>query len=271
MTVPANQNSRGGAVAVLVVVVAVGILLAAALGMLLIRQLSDDDSDLTAPPTTPSSAAPAAPGTSAEELKDALAARPMLDLPVSATKPQPLVTATAGPPIRIPRATQTVVPGGPPVATGFPQTPAGALAQLAAIEEAALSTTDLERVAEVHRWAVAPGAVPLEQWSPYRGISALVRSIGDAGDVRSTTATFQVVQGQIKGSVGTDYVVACVLGEFTASLTITERAGVGDCHRMVWTSGRWWIGAGNQPAKAPSAWPGSADAVRAGWRELRRG
>lgn len=271
MTVPANRNSRGGAVALLVVAVAVGILLVAALGMLLVRQLSGDDSDPTAGPAASVTPGPAASGTSTQELKDALAARPMLALPVSANKPQPLVAETAGPPISIPRATQTVVPGGPPVATGFPQTPAGALAQLAAIDEAALSTTDLERVAEVYRWAAAPGAVPLERWNPHRAMSGLIRGIGDARNVQSTTTTFQVVQGQIKGSVGTDYVVACVLGEFTASLTITERVGAGDCQRMVWASGRWWIGAGSPPADAPSAWPGSADAVRAGWRELRRG
>jgi hypothetical protein len=62
--------------------------------------------------------------------------------------------------------------------------------------------------------------------------------------------------------------VACVLGEWQVTYRDTSRAGAGDCQRLVWTDGRWWIGDGDQAAYAPSAWPGSADAVRAGWRAL---
>jgi hypothetical protein len=82
--------------------------------------------------------------------------------------------------------------------------------------------------------------------------------------------TYRVVQGQIKGTVGPDFVVACVLGEATVSAATVGRGGAGDCQRMVWSDERWWIGPGAQPAPAPSAWPGSADAIRAGWRVVNR-
>jgi hypothetical protein len=278
MTTPVNQRKRNLAVAVLVVAVGVVLLLVVAGGMLVLRVLTDNDKDQpvaagpTVPAAVPSAAAVPAPATgSVREQQDALAAEPMFKLPPSAVEPQPLVAETAGPTIVLPKAAQTVVVGGPPVATGFPQTPEGALAQLAAIEETALSSTDLQRIEEIYRWAALPEAVELRQWHPYSGISTLLEHVGDSGAGRTVSATYQVVQGQIKGQVGSDFVVACVLGEYTATLTVTKRGGYGDCQRMSWDNGRWWIGAGSQPAQAPMAWPGSADAVRAGWRVVSRG
>ena len=80
--------------------------------------------------------------------------------------------------------------------------------------------------------------------------------------------TFTPVAGQVKGTIGEHFAVVCVLGEWQVTYRTTSRAGAGDCQRMVWDDGRWRIGAGTQPAFAPSAWPGSVDAVRAGWRGL---
>jgi hypothetical protein len=93
---------------------------------------------------------------------------------------------------------------------------------------------------------------------------------GGAPEAARADVSYAAVQGQIKGVVGRDFVVACVLGEFNAMLNESAKAGVGDCQRMAWIGGRWRIGPGAQPPEAPHAWPGSADAVRGGWRELSR-
>ncbi len=256
------------------------VLVLCGVGYLVIGAVRDDGSGPTAAPgsgpatssPTASAAVPASGSvpTDVAARQDALAAAPMLQLPASAAQPQPLVDETAGPPILIPAPTARVVPGGPPVPTGFPHTSQGALAQLVAIDEAALSTTDLDRVHEVYAWAAAPGAVPEAEWSPAYGVRTLIDHLGGRDEALRAHAVFQAAQAQIKGTVGPDFVVACVLGELTVTAASVAQAGVGDCQRMVWRDGRWWIGPGAQPAWAPSAWPGSADAVRAGWRELRR-
>ena len=45
--------------------------------------------------------------------------------------------------------------------------------------------------------------------------------------------------------------------------------GVGDCQAMRWTAGgQWRISPGPAAAAAPSAWPGSQDAVNAGYRDI---
>ena len=274
MATPARQG-RVLALTVLGFVVVLVLCLVAGLGYLVISAVRDDRSphpaspSVTAAPTSTAATASSA-GADLTAQQDALAAQPMLQLPQSAAQPQALVAETAGPPIAVPAPTYKVVPGGPPVATGFPHSPEGALAQLAAIDEAAFGTTDMARVHEVYAWAASPGAVTEAEWSPAYGIKTLVDHLGGQDKALTAHAVFQAVQGQIKGSVGPDFVVACVLGELDVTAVTAARAGVGDCQRMVWREGRWWIGPGKQPAYAPSAWPGSADAVRAGWRELKR-
>ena len=202
--------------------------------------------------------------TTAPEPRDELAAAPMLQLAPSAARPQPLVTETAGPPIPLPTATDDadIVP------SGFPRTPEGALAQLAAIDTLALRDLDLDQLQRVYDWAALPGAVPFAEWTPAVAATAALAGAGTVEASADLASTFTPVAGQIKGVVGKDFVVACVLGEWQVSYREISRAGAGDCQRMVWTQGRWWIGPGDQPAYAPSAWPGSADAVRAGWRTL---
>ncbi len=217
------------------------------------------------PPSTVSATRQSvAPAVRAQDPEDELAARPMLQLAPSAARPQPLVVETAGPPIPLPRAldTTTLVP------TGFPQTPEGALAQLAAIDSMAMRDLSPVQLRRVHEWATAPGAVPVEKWTPFVAASAALEAAGAPEGDLELSSTFTPVAGQIKGSLGDDFTVVCVLGEWQVSYRDTSRAGAGDCQRMKWSDGRWWIGEGDQPAYAPSAWPGSADAVRAGWRVL---
>ena len=262
-----GQASRSRAVVILVFVAVVVV----ALAIGLVYLVTGGDSRSTAPGATATPASsPTSAGVDNASAEDELANRPMLTLPISAAQPQPVVSDVAGPPIEVPASTSKIVPGGPPVPTGFPHTPEGALGQLAAIDEAALSTTDLGRVHEVYAWSALSGAVDEDQWSPHYAIATLIDRLGGTAKAMQAHATFQVVEGQIKGTVGPNFVVACVLGEMDVTAVSSARAGIGDCQRMVWHEGRWRIGSGSQPAYAPSAWPGSADAVRAGWRELER-
>jgi len=214
-------------------------------------------------------AAPAIPGANvqlAAEAEDELAARPMATAAPAASQPQPVVAVETAAPLPIP------APADPATAlpTGFPRTPEGAVGQLAAIDAAAFRDLHPATVADVHARASLPGAVPMIEWTPNVGVTAILRAIGQPKGSSSITATWTLTHAQVKGVLGGgDFVLACVLGELDATYRSTARAGVGDCQRMVWQDGRWHIGPGAQPAFAPSTWPGSADCVRAGWQEAR--
>ena len=77
--------------------------------------------------------------------------------------------------------------------------------------------------------------------------------------------------GLIKGTVGPDFAVVCVNLEFTVTVEQTSRIAIAYCQRMAWAGNRWVIGAGPEPAPAPSIWPGTDAAIDAGWRDLRHG
>jgi hypothetical protein len=62
------------------------------------------------------------------------------------------------------------------------------------------------------------------------------------------------------------WLVACVLLEIRATITVEARMGYGYCERMQWQHGRWMIAPGPLPATAPSTWPGSELSIKAGWR-----
>ncbi|GAA0896959.1 hypothetical protein GCM10009557_71300 [Virgisporangium ochraceum] len=275
VTVAGSRISAG--VAVVSLTIAVVVLVAGA-GYALLASLRGERDGTGRADAVPSSAAatsdgavaPTAGAEAAGSREDALAAAPMTPLPPSAVFPRPLATTEVGPPIEVPWPGAGTAPDGHPFVTGFPRTPEGALGQLVAIDEAALNRIDLDRVYEVYAWAARPGAVAKAEWEPAKGVAGLIRRLGGADRVGSARMAFQVVQGQVKGSVGPDFVVACVLGVATVSTERVGQGGVGDCQRMVWSEGRWWIGPGAQPAPAPSAWPGSADAARAGWRVITR-
>jgi hypothetical protein len=218
------------------------------------------------PTTTSSAARTSAPAISLQQAEDALAAKPMVQLLPAAAQPQPLVEATAGPPIVLPKATvHTEL-----VATGFPRTPEGAVAQLAVIDQAAMQNLSRAQVALVYKWAAMPGAVPQQDWNMTVGVNAGLRGAGLTDSTAGLQLSYTVTHAQLKGSLdGGNFVVACVLGEIDINYRNSTRFGVGDCQRMVWSAGRWRIGPGPQPAWAPSAWPGSADSVRAGWQAVK--
>ena len=262
----AHQTARAWLALALIVTLVLALLAGLALTVVstLSSQAGPTDGPQEQQSTASASSRPASPAASTQDPGDELAAQPMLQLAPSAARPQPLVVEIAGPPIPLPRASEntSLVP------TGFPRTPEGALAQLAAIDALAFRDLSPAQLRRVHAWATAPGAVPVEQWTPFVAASAALEAAGAPEGDAELTSTFTPVAGQIKGSVGDDFTVVCVLGEWQVTYRDTSRAGAGDCQRMQWSDGRWWIGAGDQPAYAPSAWPGSADAVRAGWRAL---
>lgn len=87
--------------------------------------------------------------------RDALADKPMATVDEDASHPGPVSTHDPGTPITLPAPTIT---GPARVPTGFPHTPQGAMAQLAAIDQTALQSGTLAGAREVIRaWALPGG------------------------------------------------------------------------------------------------------------------
>ena len=232
----------------------------AGLVLAVIAALSGDDSG-------PADAAPQATAPATEtSRRDALAAAPMPPVEPEAALPGLLVTEAAGV-IELPRPTGV---GPAEVPTGFPRTPEGALAQLAAIDVTAMESGSVDGVRQVIAEWAAPGGPTLETWSGVDGMARLLTAAGlsSAGSPQLAIVV-RPLMGLVKGTVGPDFAVVCVDFEFTVTVEQTSRIAIADCQRMVWTGDRWLIGPGPEPAPAPSVWPGTEAAVAAGYRALR--
>ena len=201
----------------------------------------------------------------AEQRRDAIAATPMTSVAASAAlsgTPAPV----PGPTVSVPAAT-TVGPADVP--TGFPPTAQGALGQLAAIDTTVLTSMSIAHTGAVHQAWALPGAPGVEQWAMTSNVQAFLAASGSPtlDDISVVTAT--PVAGQVKGTDGEHWTVACVLLDVRATITASARIGYGHCERMQWhddeQGGRWMIATGAQPALAPSTWPGSQAAVDSGW------
>jgi hypothetical protein len=221
-------------------------------------------------PTRPagSGAATTAPANPLRSRQDVLAAKPMPSVDLAAAEPDSVSTRDPGT-LVIPAATRTG-PGGVP--TGFGHTPAGALAQLAAIDQTAMQSGSLPGVrAVITAWA-APGGPTAQTWS---GVTAMAGFLDAAGLSGAGSPQLSLVvtplMGLVKGSVGADFVVPCVDFEFDATLTQTQRVAVADCQRMIWQADRWVIGPGAEPADPPSVWPDTDTAISVGYQDLRHG
>jgi hypothetical protein len=198
-----------------------------------------------------------------EDRRDEIAAAPMLRVDPAASRgtapapvPGPLLTvppATTAGPVRVP--------------SGFPRTPAGAVGQLAAIETTVLQAMSIPVAHRVHRaWALPGGAGP-GGWELTRNVQAFLGAAGMGAELDlAATVIATPAAGQVKGTDGPDWTLACVLLEVQATITTRAAIGYGHCERMQWHAGRWMIGPGAPPATAPSTWPGSELSVRAGWR-----
>jgi hypothetical protein len=206
----------------------------------------------------------------------ALATRPMLVLPAQAAGPQPLATRPAPGGVRLPSPSGDLAG----IPAGFPQTPAGAVAALSALTTQGLRGADPQTYIRVYQALASPGAPPPGR-ARLAGLLTSLRSsagIPPTGPVAGLTMSWLPEQALIKGVLdGGRYVVACVLGQFTADYQgrlITY--GVGDCQALRWiasdpttgASGQWLISPGPPAAEATDAWPGSQDSVTAGYQEI---
>lgn len=199
--------------------------------------------------------------------RDRLAAEPMMQ--VSQTDSTGGVPAArVAPAIDVPASTMI---GPAKVAAGFPHTPEGAAAQLAAIEVAVLTEMSIARTHEIHAAWSMPGAPVIEAWPLMGNVQSFLGAagMGSAKDV-GTMVTVIPVAAQIKATDGPDWVVACVLSDVRAVVRTEARVVYGYCERMAWDGRRWLVAPGTPPAAAPSTWPGTELAIKAGWRTWDR-
>jgi hypothetical protein len=244
-----------GAAVLVVVVLVAGLVLAGTYAVTGERQ---DGASGSRPPQRISEKLPAAPTG-----QDAIAAAPMLQVDRQAALPT-APSGEPGPTMRIPSSTGV---GRAGIAAGFPRTPEGAVAQLAAIGTAVLQGMSIPYTNDVyHQWAM-PGGVGVAEWPMTRNVQAFLDAarMGQETD-RAVSVAAIPAAGQVKGVDGPDWAVVCVLFEVRATISVEARIGYGYCERMQWHNRRWMIAPGVPPAQAPSTWPGSELSIRAGWR-----
>jgi hypothetical protein len=256
--------SRGRLLATLAVGLMAALLLVAGLGLALYYGLHGTDTQQTAEPGN-SRQTTAAPGSG---YRDRVAAAPMLQVaPADARSGVP--AATPGPVIDVPPAT-TVGPAQVP--TGFPQTPEGAVGQLAAIETTVLQGMSIAQTNQVHQQWALPGAVGVAEWPLTTNVQSFLSAAGQNQAKDPTVAvTATPVAGQVKATDDSDWALACVLLDIRATITTEARIAYGYCERMQWQpgaddGGRWMVAPGAPAAPAPSTWPGTDIAFEAGWR-----
>ncbi|SEF36880.1 hypothetical protein SAMN05421837_111301 [Amycolatopsis pretoriensis] len=259
----ARTRTRRLIIVVVLLVVAVAVVLVA-------RQ---ETAPPSSPPTaTPPGAAPSPAPTAPVDEATALAIRPMLTLPPEAALPHELTTATAGPPITVPRPAPIA---NRVISDGFPATAEGALGWLTDFNETALRGGDPATYLRAYGEAALPHA-PSPQGN---GLLALLTAFRDEAGIRAgelkpgLTVTYEVTQGLIKGTVDDGrFVVVCTLGQLSFDYQgEATRMGIGDCQALRWTGTAWRIAPGARAAYAASAWPGSAESVAAGYRPLNKG
>ncbi|MGE9809523.1 hypothetical protein [Janibacter sp. G1551] len=196
--------------------------------------------------------------------RDEIAAEPMLAVPESAALPAE-TTSEKVPEIKVPAATGVTGPAF--VMTGFPNTPEGAIGQLAQIDLAVLQSMSLTTAQEVYNTWALPGGVDAEDWWITRSVQAFLSSTG-MGQVKdpSSSVSLEPAAALIKGTDGPDWATVCVLMKVTATYKSQAQIAFAHCERMQWVGGRWMLGPGAPPAPAPATWPGTQLALQAGWR-----
>lgn len=236
------------------------------------------DTDPPHPPSYPAGPAvspagpavtPSRPGPVSEQTRmarDRLAAAPMPKTGTGNAYNRPQLSTRDPGVIRLPPARSV---GGWGVRTGYPQTPEGALAQLAAINVATFQSASTAGARAVIRDWAAPGGPTPTSWSGVRAMASLVQSAGVSGPDPLLSMQAIPQMGLIKGVVGDDFVVACVDMSIDIHYGGTSRIAAVDCQRMLWLNDRWVIGPGPEPAPATSVWPGTDAAIDAGYKDLQ--
>lgn len=272
------QWNRHKMLALLVGAAAVGVLVLLGLGLAVTYALTSDPRHppesgpaTSVPPTVALSGAPSHPqaSTPAGDTRDAIANRPMRNVDDVAARPGPVAPNPPKATLLVPRPTRTG-PGG--VLTGFPRTPAGALAQLAAIDQTLWSSASYDTAVQIVGAWVLPGGPTAQTWTTIRGLGQLVTA-GSGDQPSQPSFVLTPLMGQIKGAlpneVAPDFVVPCIDFQLDVTIQRSARSAVADCQRMQWTDGRWQIAPGPEPAEAPAVWPGTDLSFQVGYRFLK--
>ena len=261
-TLSADRKGRTWWPWVMIAAVVVVVLVGAGIGIS--NSLGHHRSAVVSHPSSPNGFSPSARvGVSVQQQENAIANRPMLQVEQNFL-PQAEVNAST-PPLALPASTGTVAG----VASGFPHTPAGAVAQLAAMDQAAYSNFSPDTSRAVYTAYARPGAVSITDWEPTNTIFAFYQA--NPSDLPSVMqASFVPVQGLIKGTTdGGNFVVACVLGRLSYSYQgDAAQVGAPDCSRMVWQGRQWMLAPGSKPFMPPLVWPRNAQSYQAGFRDL---
>lgn len=201
-----------------------------------------------------------ADGTRGAAYRDAIAARPMLASTADDLAPAPPALDRAGV-LRVPPSSREGVAGVP---SGFPQTAAGAVAQLAAIDSAVLTPMSIDFARTVFdSWSVT--GARFDRWPLARSISSFHEAAGTVDGDGTIAMSAVPVGAVVKGTDGPGWVLACVQMDIRVRVVREARFGYGDCERMAWHGDRWLIDSGVPPAPAPSTWPDSERSRKAGW------
>lgn len=269
---PRDAPSSGGRTRALAILGGVAVLVLAAIVWGVIALIGLFTAAEPGPVGDPGAAATAPPTSgSGSEAEAALARAPMPPVPAQASMPHTLSTRSAGPPITLPQPTQV---SGVPVPTGFPDTPEGALAQLAELTKAGMAGADPQVWAQVYTAMAEPGAAPPEATPINNELVAMRRSANMAptGPRAGMSLSWSPTSALVKGSTDDgSYVVGCVLGEMVADYKgRVANAGWGNCLPMRRVGGQWRVASGPTAWAGPSPWPGSDEAVSVGYRDITR-
>lgn len=258
---------RGRLLAILAGALVAGLVLLAGLGLFIWQVLADE------PPQTPATQEAAASPIVLEEAslpqagqvrRELIADAPMLTVDDPRAYREGQVATTVVEPLAIPSPTGTGPLG---ILTGYPQTPEGALAQLAAIDVAVIRGMSVPATHEIYRsWST--GEADPATWVMTGNVTDFLTAAQQSGQAKEAglVVTATPVAGQVKGADGDDWVVACVLLDVRARLVEEARVAYGHCEAMTWQDDRWLIDPTHPVSPAPSTWPGTDLAAQAGWR-----
>lgn len=275
---PDAPGSRGRRRAVLVLG-AVGVLVLALLIGLVVSLsglfTSGDSLGADTAPALGSATGPDTPGQgtvgSGPQAEAALARAPMLELPAQAVLPHALSSRSAGAALALPQPRQV---SGVLVPTGFDDTTEGAIAQAIELTRAGAAGMDPQVWAQAYASLAEPGAAAPGQTPAARDMVGFRRSANmpRTGPREGMTITWAPTSAMVKGSTddGT-YTVVCVLGELVTDYKgRVASGGWGNCLPMRRVGDQWRVASGPAARVAPAAWPGSDEAVAAGYRDITR-
>lgn len=257
---------RGKLLAILAGALGAGLTLLAGIGLFIWQLLADPPETAALQDTAPSPVV-LDEATLAQEgpaRRGQIAEAPMLTVDDPRAYRQGQVATMVAEPLGIPSPSRT---GPVDVPTGYPQTPEGAVAQLAAIDVAVVQAMSVPATHEIYRsWST--GGTDPASWVMTGNVTDFLTAAGQSGQTKESGLVVTAVPaaGQVKGTDGQDWVVACVLLELHARLVEEARAAYGHCEAMTWTVDRWVIDTTHPVSPAPSTWPGTELAAQAGWR-----